>query len=137
MLCFVCVFAVTAQSGWCCPGAGRSHASFRFTATDVGASGLNGDQLGRIALAFARETALSPTARLCAACVEVLDVSGAGITLMGGDTDGPICVSDSSIAELEDLQFTIGQGPCRDAYRSGQSVHAPRRVGVRALATVR
>ena len=45
---------------------------------------------------------------------------------MGGDQAGPICVSDSSIAALEDLQFTIGQGPCRDAYRSGQSVHAPR-----------
>lgn len=87
---------------------------------------MNGDQLSRIAMAFARETAKSPTARLCAACVEVLAVSGAGITLMGGDQAGPICVSDSSIAELEDLQFTIGQGPCRDAYRSGQSVHAPR-----------
>jgi hypothetical protein len=56
----------------------------------------------------------------------VLAVSGAGITLMGGDQAGPICVSDSSIGELEDLQFTIGQGPCRDAYRSGRSVHAPR-----------
>ncbi len=53
-------------------------------------------------------------------------MSGAGITLMGGDTEGPICVSDSSIAELEDLQFTIGQGPCRDAYLSRQAVHAPR-----------
>ena len=83
-------------------------------------------QSTRIALAFARETAKSPTARLCAACVEVLVVSGAGITLMGGDQAGPICVSDSSIAELEDLQFTIGQGPCRDAYRTGLSVHAPR-----------
>jgi hypothetical protein len=45
---------------------------------------------------------------------------------MGGDQAGPICVSDSSIGELEDLQFTIGQGPCRDAFRSGRSVHAPR-----------
>ena len=77
-------------------------------------------------MAFARATARSPTARLRTACVEVLAVSGAGITLMGGDQAGPICVSDSSIAALEDLQFTIGQGPCRDAYRSGQSVHAPR-----------
>ena len=45
---------------------------------------------------------------------------------MGGDQDGPICVSDSSIAALEDLQFTIGQGPCRDAHRLRRSVHAPR-----------
>jgi hypothetical protein len=87
---------------------------------------VNKDQSVRIAVAFARETAKSPTARLCAACVEVLSVSGAGITLMGGEQAGPICVSDSSIAALEELQFTVGQGPCRDAYRSGRSVHAPR-----------
>jgi len=49
-----------------------------------------------------------------------------GFTLMGGDQAGPICVSDSDIAALEDLQFTIGQGPCGDAYRSRRSVHAPR-----------
>ena len=77
-------------------------------------------------LAFARETARSSTARLCTACVEVLDVTGAGITIMGGDQAGPICVSDPNVAALEDLQYTIGQGPCRDAYSTGVSVHAPR-----------
>ena len=74
--------------------------------------------VGRLALAFARETARSSTARLCAACIEVLDVTGAGITIMGGDQAGPICVSNSSVAALEDLQFTIGEGPCRDAFQS-------------------
>lgn len=44
---------------------------------------------------------------------------------MGGDHAGPICVSDSSVAALEDLQYTAGEGPCRDAFRTGQSVHAP------------
>ena len=87
---------------------------------------VNAEQSCRLALAFARETARSSTARLCAACIEVLDVTGAGITIMGGDQAGPICVSDSSIAALEDLQYTIGEGPCRDAFRSGLSVHAPR-----------
>jgi hypothetical protein len=87
---------------------------------------MNEDQSSRLLLAFARETARSSTARLCAACVEVLDVTGAGITIMGGDQAGPICVSDRDVAALEDLQYTIGQGPCRDAYSSGVSVHAPR-----------
>lgn len=87
---------------------------------------MNADQSGRLAVAFARETARSSTARLCTACVEVLAVTGAGITIMGGDQAGPICVSDPSVAALEDLQFTIGQGPCRDAFRTGVSVHAPR-----------
>jgi hypothetical protein len=30
------------------------------------------------------------------------------------------------MAALEDLQFTLGEGPCQDAYRSGIPVHAPR-----------
>ena len=87
---------------------------------------MNSDQSARLAVAFARETARSSTAKLCAACVEVLAVSGAGITIMGGDQAGPICVSDPSVAALEDLQFTMGEGPCRDAFRTGISVHAPR-----------
>ena len=87
---------------------------------------VNADQSGRLAVAFARETARSSTARLCTACVEVLSVTGAGITIMGGDQAGPICVSDPSVAALEDLQYTIGQGPCRDAFRTELPVHAPR-----------
>lgn len=45
---------------------------------------------------------------------------------MGGDHAGPICVSNPGVASLEDLQYTIGQGPCRDAFHTGRSVHAPR-----------
>jgi hypothetical protein len=80
----------------------------------------------RIAVAFAREAAKSPEARLCSACVDVLAVTGAGITIMGGDHAGPVCVSSPRMAALEDLQFTIGEGPCQDAYRSNTPVHAPR-----------
>jgi hypothetical protein len=90
---------------------------------------MNAEQSSRLAVAFARETARSTTARLCTACVEVLSVTGAGITIMSGDQAGPICVSDPKVAALEDLQFTMGLGPCRDAFRSGVSVHAPRLDG--------
>ena len=44
---------------------------------------------------------------------------------MGGGQAGPICVSSSVFAQLEDLQFTLGEGPCRDAFRSGTPVHVP------------
>jgi hypothetical protein len=87
------------------------------------------DQSLRIAVAFAREAARSPEARLCAACVDVLAMTGAGITIMGGDKAGPVCVSNPRMAALEDLQFTIGEGPCQDAYRSNTPVHAPRLDG--------
>ncbi len=86
---------------------------------------MNVEQSNRIAVAFAREAAKSPEARLCAACVDVLAVSGAGITIMGGGYAGPICVSSSRFAQLEDLQFTLGEGPCQDAFRSGVPVHVP------------
>lgn len=80
----------------------------------------------RFAVGFARETARSSTARLSSVCVEMLAVTGVGISVMGADHGGPMCVSDSSVAALEDLQYTVGQGPCRDAYDSGVPVLAPR-----------
>ena len=70
-----------------------------------------------MAVAFAR-AAVSPTGGLCSACVEVLGVSGAGITVLGGDRSGQLCVSDRRMAALEDLQYTTGEGPCRDAFES-------------------
>ncbi len=86
---------------------------------------MNAEQSTRIAVAFAREAAKSPRSGLCAAVVDVLAVSGAGITVMGDGQAGPVCVSSRRMAELEDLQFTMGEGPCQDAFRSGRPVHAP------------
>jgi hypothetical protein len=83
------------------------------------------DRTGRIAVALAREALRAPAGQLCRACVEVLAVSGAGITLMAGRQAGPICVSSSRVGLLEDIQFTAGEGPCRDAYDSRMSVHSP------------
>ena len=83
------------------------------------------EQCTRIAIALARETARSDAAHLCGACVAVLDVSGAGITLMGGTNTGPVCCSNDRMRALEELQFTLGEGPCQDAFRTGQSVSVP------------
>ncbi|MEO5900300.1 MAG: GAF and ANTAR domain-containing protein [Ilumatobacteraceae bacterium] len=83
-----------------------------------------------MALAFAREIVRVPGGRLCKACADAVGVAGAGITLMtatGGG--GPMCVSNQRMAALEDLQFTLGEGPCQDAFRSGSSVHAARLDG--------
>ena len=80
----------------------------------------------RVAIAFARQVARSPDSKWCAACVEVLDVTGAGITLMGRAESGPVCVSNPQVAALEDMQFDLGEGPCRDAHHSGRPVLSPR-----------
>lgn len=87
---------------------------------------MNAEQSARIAVAFAREAARSPVSSLCAACVDVLDVTGAGITVMGGGQAGSVCVSSLRMATLEDVQFTMGEGPCQDAFMHGRPVHAPR-----------
>jgi hypothetical protein len=38
---------------------------------------------------------------------------------------GSLGSSDDAAAVLEDLQFTLGEGPCIDAYEVGRSVSAP------------
>ncbi len=53
-------------------------------------------------------------------------MTGAGITVLSGTRPGPICVSDSKVAGLENLQFDLAQGPCQDAFHAGRPVHAPR-----------
>lgn len=64
--------------------------------------------------------------RLCRACVDVLDVSGAGITLItDGDHCGSLGASDRVIGLVEELQFTLGEGPCVDAFRLQQPVLEP------------
>ncbi len=64
--------------------------------------------------------------RLCDTCVEVLEVSGAGIMLMiDGEHRGTFGVSNATIGVVEELQFTLGEGPCIDAYNTEQPVFEP------------
>jgi hypothetical protein len=55
--------------------------------------------------------------------VDALDVTGAGIMLM--TNAGPrsvLCSTDPASATVEELQFTLGEGPCVDVCRSGLPV---------------
>lgn len=83
------------------------------------------DQAMRIAVAVTREVAKQPNSRLCRACAGLLGVSGVGITIMSGEQSGPVCISNPSMRALEELQYTMGRGPCHDAYQSGNPVHSP------------
>ncbi len=54
--------------------------------------------------------------RLCAACVTLLPVDGAAISLVfDGASSGTLGASDSSARIYDELQFTLGEGPCLDA----------------------
>ncbi len=64
--------------------------------------------------------------RLCAECVRTLGISGAGLIVMSDQEHlGVAAVTDGPAAQLEDLQFATGEGPCVDASRTGRPVLQP------------
>jgi len=69
----------------------------------------------------------SPGGRLCRACVDLLAVGSAGIMLMDEEGNGTsLGLSDGVIRVVEDLQFTLGEGPGIDAHAQGRPVLEPR-----------
>jgi hypothetical protein len=73
----------------------------------------------------AGELELLPT-RLCLAAVRVLAVDGAAISVrLGIDVSAPIGANDPNAAVAEQLQFTVGHGPCLESTRSGKPVLVP------------
>jgi hypothetical protein len=66
------------------------------------------------------------TERLCQVCAAVTAVSGAGIMLMSSDvSQGSVCTTDEVSARIEELQYTLGEGPCVDAYHQDRPVLEP------------
>jgi hypothetical protein len=53
-------------------------------------------------------------------------VNGAGVMLMSGDIPrGSLCTTDQVSQLIEELQYTLGEGPCVDAYQQDQVVAEP------------
>lgn len=70
-------------------------------------------------------SALAAADLLCQACVEVLEVDGASISITHDSTTwGTFGSSGELSRRLDELQFTFGEGPCLDAVRSGAPVSA-------------
>lgn len=79
-----------------------------------------------------QQPAVSRVSLICARCVGELAVSGTGATVLAprgdGDGDGQatrrglVHASNEISAGLEDLQLTVGEGPCLDAFASGGPV---------------
>ena len=64
--------------------------------------------------------------RLCGVCAPLAGVSGAGVMLMSGNVQrGSLCASDDVSQLIEDLQYTLGEGPCMDAYQHDVTVAEP------------
>ena len=85
-----------------------------------------GDRLGRILAALSAGGDGWSSARLCAVCPGIVGVNGAGVMLMSGDIPRGSLNSTDDVSQLiEELQYTLGEGPCVDAYRQDWVVAEP------------
>ena len=65
-------------------------------------------------------------ARLCAVCPQITGMSGAGIMLVSdGIPQGSLGATDEVSQLIEDLQYTLGEGPCIDAHQQDRVVGEP------------
>lgn len=75
------------------------------------------------------ETAVDPASQcqqVAALCVEGLGVTGGGISVVtAAGNRGVVCATDDTAAQIEELQFTLGEGPCVDAVAFGAPVLIP------------
>lgn len=61
--------------------------------------------------------------RICRAATLELEGSGVGVTVLTGEgARGFAAASDDTTYMLEELQFTLGEGPCIDAYKTRRPV---------------
>jgi hypothetical protein len=76
------------------------------------------------------DPATSMADRLCLACVQLLEVDGAAISVMlDGTSQGTVGSSGELSRQLDELQFTFGEGPCTDAVHGGIPVFAENLAG--------
>jgi GAF domain-containing protein len=79
-----------------------------------------------LGLMVADESSVTETGRLCEVSAKVTGMTGAGIMLMLDDVpQGSICTTDSVSSLIEDLQITLGEGPCVDAHHQRRPVSEP------------
>lgn len=61
--------------------------------------------------------------RICDLCVDLLGVSGVSVSVTSVDgVQTTVHATDRHAAAVEELQFTLGEGPCVDAFTSGVPV---------------
>ncbi|GAA4883892.1 GAF and ANTAR domain-containing protein [Actinomycetospora straminea] len=61
---------------------------------------------------------------ICRSAAEWLPMGGVAIAMMSAQ-DGaqePVCATDTTAARIDDLQFTLGEGPCLESFTSGRAV---------------
>ena len=89
---------------------------------------MDSDRLARIVDAIGSDVGSDPETypqRVCAAAADLLEMSGAGLTLMTRSVLGAVWASDAASRTVEDLQFALGEGPALDAFNWGAPALEP------------
>jgi hypothetical protein len=74
-------------------------------------------------LADAARVGSDQTERVCQLCVETLPVTGAGVSIATAHGQlATVAASNDIAARIEDLQFTLGEGPCVGVLERGGPV---------------
>jgi hypothetical protein len=88
---------------------------------------VNDDRVVRVWTQVAQQSrgATVSVAHVCAAAVADVGVDGAGVTVMASPAArDTVHATDAVASELEQLQITLGQGPCLDTFADGGPVLA-------------
>jgi GAF domain-containing protein len=82
-----------------------------------------GDRLQRILESMQATGSQWSAGELWGACPALVGVDGAGVMLMSGDVQrGSLGATGEVSTLIEELQFTLGEGPCVDAYQHDRVV---------------
>jgi hypothetical protein len=83
------------------------------------------ERLFRVAGELATDD-VDPARSLCSVSARVVGVTGAGLTLMSrAQALGTVCMADPMTEAVEEIQYTLGEGPCVDAFHGKEPVLVP------------
>lgn len=104
-------------------------------ATAEDASGSLSDLVSAVLAALRGDDALSPAVLICQACVALLPVDGAAMSVIVDTRHRQSLYASDLVAEqMETVQFSLGEGPCFEAFSTGQPVLVPDLVNDATLA---
>jgi hypothetical protein len=64
--------------------------------------------------------------QLCEACVRVLDIDGLSLAMISGQAiRETLCARGRNALQIDQLQFTVGEGPCLEACFTGKPMSIP------------
>lgn len=104
----------------------QSHSANARSATTHRGSLMPNERLLRILSQINSGRDVGSAHRLCEVSAEAVGASGAGIMLVANDAHGgTVCSSNEVSSLIEELQFTLGEGPCIDAIHLTHPVLEP------------